>query len=1341
MLEVCDSVTLDCTDINSIAAQNAARRAFKEKDASTRRLGALAAGAEAELHTQRRQYGFEGARYCPEYGMYVRVKLEIPVSSAVSAYQVQQVMLNRLFGDKLDAIFRHNLGEAGMGYYAEAPDKDDENPKGMCMNVMDAGLPGLAQGRIGWVYNVSCFVPEGTEQTETHADENGTNVTVVTAYAGDKECRPKLVDCPEGYLYVNTSEETTRCSECKKGTYSFEAFDGCMPDGPNGEVVCRDRVCNPCPDDPIGGAICCGKNIFFELTEGSVWENFDFQWPDGHWSVVRRLMACPIGYSLIRDDADPTSDHCLQCPPYTFSLEDSKWVEQERVYPSKQAWSDAMADKVTRPCNPCPPGSTCFGGNKVNASRGYWGDPEPFLCPPEACTVDSTGGEVCDTLLCFLPPGAETTERRRLLMAPSSKRRQAGSAGTAEECGPDCRLRVYVHTCPAGGCELNGECAEGRTGPACGLCVEGLQMVGAECLSCDYDPMTLILVALLVFAPFLIACFYFFSWKPLLFRNKKAPEEEDAREATWLASKALNSKTWKVVYVSWEFIKQEFREFTEVDHTAYIKIIISFYNIVGTYPIVYNIYWPDLLATIMQITNSVAGVDFLGIPGFSCLGISLPYTTKLLISTITPVAINLVFFIAPLVVMVQGMVIRGHPFKHPRFPDTISRFCWSMAFTMALYFPPVSIQVLSSFRCDKQLNLLTSDYSEVCPLNDPTGFIFRWSVLCTILYPIGIPCAMYWMMWYYSVPHIAKVKLNKVLFKTLVEKYQSANATQESEILVRIIGNVSDRQQFEKRVGELFEMIDKDGGGSLDLPEMIEAFQTFGMANVNVDKIKALMAKFTDDDIDDDSEIHFDSFLDIISEMTAASFLFSGLEESVEECTIDQQRALCSYDWNRVVRNKKLGETDKNETDTTSKLFLPDLEDPASMCAWILQKARDLRAQGHIALPSIPWDQSTPEEKLAVDRLGMVFAKYKVEYWYYELFDMLKKILMTSVLSFCWYGTASQLFLGFFLLAAFLLSMLRSQPYDNASLNNFNVYSYLIQCVVLLYGICIVADTDVDDDASDTFRKGFMADLIVFVTITVALFPLAQAALGSKLLKRVGSQAKRRVRKTVSDILDAIFPSRITKRNMVEKRLAAKRLREARENKDFSQDGIAKQKFGPADAVITADDEEQPQQRIDDKVNDMEMVPGFNCGPGVFRIYDQRPGPEGVASELVFTAQGAELSSTDGSGASFTASDSEEEDSRSILTASDLRPAPRLGPARVRDVDPGLSVSGSVESSRRGSFESSGVTPRMGPNHFSAYSRDGMPQVLESFGGDSMSEEDGAVGMDVLTSESGGMLT
>ena len=171
--------------------------------------------------------------------------------------------------------------------------------------------------------------------------------------------------------------------------------------------------CHNCPT----GAVCNGK-ILFGLPSDSVWINE---------SGVLRLVECPAGYILVRDDSLPDRDECVICPAGTYSaISASTKSDILRV---------STASEAVGLCLQCEKGLTCIGGSDYYAQPGYYVSPD---------MVDS--------------------QQRRMV-----KRTK--------------RLKVFV--CPAEACLGNNTCAEGRSGTLCGVCSPGFAMVGQGCSACS----------------------------------------------------------------------------------------------------------------------------------------------------------------------------------------------------------------------------------------------------------------------------------------------------------------------------------------------------------------------------------------------------------------------------------------------------------------------------------------------------------------------------------------------------------------------------------------------------------------------------------------------------------------------------------------------------------------------------------------------------------------------------------------------------------------------------------------------------------------------------------------
>ena len=65
-----------------------------------------------------------------------------------------------------------------------------------------------------------------------------------------------------------------------------------------------------------------------------------------------RLIECPSGYVISRDESFPDQDRCVQCTTGFYSL--------------------VVAKSTDVACQPCPIGGSCTGGDTVLSIDGYW---------------------------------------------------------------------------------------------------------------------------------------------------------------------------------------------------------------------------------------------------------------------------------------------------------------------------------------------------------------------------------------------------------------------------------------------------------------------------------------------------------------------------------------------------------------------------------------------------------------------------------------------------------------------------------------------------------------------------------------------------------------------------------------------------------------------------------------------------------------------------------------------------------------------------------------------------------------------------------------------------------
>jgi hypothetical protein len=72
--------------------------------------------------------------------------------------------------------------------------------------------------------------------------------------------------------------------------------------------------------------------------------------------------------------------------------------------------------------------------------------------------------------------------------------------------------------------------------------------------------------------------------------------------------------------------------------------------------------------------------------------------------------------------------------------------------------------------------------------------------------------------------------------------------------------------------------------------------------------------------------------------------------------------------------------------------------------SWTLQR------QGVLSLPSLEWDGGLgSRERIAIDRMGFLLNAYHVSCWYWEMVELVRKLILTGILVVVYQGTPPHL--------------------------------------------------------------------------------------------------------------------------------------------------------------------------------------------------------------------------------------------------------------------------------------------------------------------------------------------
>ena len=162
----------------------------------------------------------------------------------------------------------------------------------------------------------------------------------------------------------------------------------------------------------------------------------------------------------------------------------------------------------------------------------------------------------------------------------------------------------------------------------------------------------------------------------------------------------------------------------------------------------------------------------------------------------------------------------------------------------------------------------------------------------------------------------------------------------------------------------------------------------------------------------------------------------------------------------------------------------------------IVKLAHTLCTTGITAIPAQVWNESTEnvDEQRIVRRLGFVLVAYRVEYWWWEALEMLRKFLMTSLLIFVYPDDPAQMAAGLFITFCFLLANMTFQPFATPSLNALQSFSMVAQFLTLFVGIMMAFTEKKEQDDTNTTNtdRAVVSILIVLVNGTMVLFPVLQ---------------------------------------------------------------------------------------------------------------------------------------------------------------------------------------------------------------------------------------------------------
>ena len=145
--------------------------------------------------------------------------------------------------------------------------------------------------------------------------------------------------------------------------------------------------------------------------------------------------------------------------------------------------------------------------------------------------------------------------------------------------------------------------------------------------------------------------------------------------------------------------------------------------------------------------------------------------------------------------------------------------------------------------------------------------------------------------------------------------------------------------------------------------------------------------------------------------------------------------------------------------------------------------------------------KSDEGELKAVTRIGFLIKNYKVQYWYFELLEMTRKLIMTSIITFIYTGTPAQIAAALVTTLAFTLYTQRTKPFADDKIGDMQVFSLATQGFTLLYGLMLTIDNlttllGLEQSFTQTAVRNVIAGFVIFLNATIVVFPVLQRGVG-----------------------------------------------------------------------------------------------------------------------------------------------------------------------------------------------------------------------------------------------------
>ena len=131
------------------------------------------------------------------------------------------------------------------------------------------------------------------------------------------------------------------------------------------------------------------------------------------------------------------------------------------------------------------------------------------------------------------------------------------------------------------------------------------------------------------------------------------------------------------------------------------------------------------------------------------------------------------------------------------------------------------------------------------------------------------------------------------------------------------------------------------------------------------------------------------------------------------------------------------------------------------------------------------YDESSPKHETLMLSVGSLYSSYEPQYYYWEVVEMMRKMLLTGAVQMVGAGTSAQALFAILICLAHMLFVLRTAPFEDDVDDVLQFSSALSLSLTLLMGMTLDADK-----GGDVYDRALMGALLVTINIAVGVIGL-----------------------------------------------------------------------------------------------------------------------------------------------------------------------------------------------------------------------------------------------------------